>query len=558
MPFAPTLTILLLAGPVIAGLAGTLLPALSVWPGLLGAAPSTPPFQSLISWPGLARATWLSFSTGFAATVISLIITALVLAGWSGTRSFIWLHRALSPLLAVPHAAAAFGIAFLIAPSGVLLRFLSPWLTGFDTPPDWLVLNDPNGLALILGLVAKEVPFLLLMSLAALPQTAPRRSLLAARALGYGRVSGWMLAIFPRLYRQIRLPLLAVLAYSASVVDMAIILGPSTPPTLAVKITTWISDPALSGRFIGAAAAVLQLGLVLASILLWWLGERFYAIVFHWKTSQGARQHYEVMWRALGYAAGLAVAGVALAGLAANALWSVAGPWAFPAALPQTLTTRTWQRTAPQLPDPLIETILVAAFAAFLSLAIVIACLNTETRRGKRPGGFGMLVLYLPLLVPQVSFLPGLQALALWGGMDGGRMAVVAAHMVFVLPYIYLSLSGPFSAWDTRYGTVAAALGARPWRVLLHVQLPMLLAPILTALAVGLAVSVAQYLPTLIIGGGRVQTITTEAVALAAGGDRRVIGLYTVVQTSLAALAFLAAVLVPRFVWANRMDMRAA
>ena len=59
----------------------------------------------------------------------------------------------------------------------------------------------------------------------------------------------------------------------------------------------------------------------------------------------------------------------------------------------------------------------------------------------------------------------------------------------------------------------------------------MLLAPILTAAAVGFAVSVGQYLPTLLIGGGRVETLTTEAVALAAGGDRRLIGVYALMQT---------------------------
>ncbi len=46
----------------------------------------------------------------------------------------------------------------------------------------------------------------------------------------------------------------------------------------------------------------------------------------------------------------------------------------------------------------------------------------------------------------------------------------------------------------------------------------------LTALAVGFAVSIGQYLPTLLLGWGRVPTITTEAVALSSGGDRRIDG----------------------------------
>jgi putative thiamine transport system permease protein len=46
-------------------------------------------------------------------------------------------------------------------------------------------------------------------------------------------------------------------------------------------------------------------------------------------------------------------------------------------------------------------------------------------------------------------------------------------------------------------------------------------ASLLAALAVGFAVSVAQYLPTLFVGAGRFNTVTTEAVTLASGGQRR-------------------------------------
>ena len=45
------------------------------------------------------------------------------------------------------------------------------------------------------------------------------------------------------LYRQIRLPLYAVLAFALSVVDMALVLGPSAPPVLAVQVLRWLTDP---------------------------------------------------------------------------------------------------------------------------------------------------------------------------------------------------------------------------------------------------------------------------------------------------------------------------
>jgi putative thiamine transport system permease protein len=55
---------------------------------------------------------------------------------------------------------------------------------------------------------------------------------------------------------------------------------------------------------------------------------------------------------------------------------------------------------------------------------------------------------------------------------------------------------------------------------------------------VGFAVSVAQYLPTLYVGAGRFATVTTEAVTLAAGGQRTLMSAYAVLQMFLPLLAF--------------------
>jgi putative thiamine transport system permease protein len=84
----------------------------------------------------------------------------------------------------------------------------------------------------------------------------------------------------------------------------------------------------------------------------------------------------------------------------------------------------------------------------------------------------------------------------------------------------------------------------------------MLLRPVLVAAAVGFAVSVGQYLPTLLVGAGRIATLTTDAVALASGGDRRAIGVYALAQTLAALAPFLLALLLPRVIWRNRAGVR--
>ncbi|MEM6490046.1 MAG: ABC transporter permease [Pseudomonadota bacterium] len=560
------MTLLLMLGPVAAGLAGTLAPAFGYLPALGGDAFSLAPWRALAETPGIARSAWLSLSTGLLSTLLSLIIALAIVAATQGTRSFALVSRALSPLLSLPHAAAAFGLAFLIAPSGWIMRWLSPWATGLDRPPDVLVVHDPAGLALVAGLVAKEVPFLLLMTLAALGQADARRARLAALSLGYGPMAGWAKAVGPAVYRQIRLPVFAVLAYAMSVVDVAQILGPTTPPPLSVRLVEWMRDPDLALRFKAAAGAVLQIGLVALALGLWRLGEIAVARLHRAWCWAGWRHAGDTAVRAAGGLAGLGLAGGMAVGLAGLAVWSVAGLWRFPDALPGTLTGRIWLREAGSILDPAATTCIIAGLAAAIALALTVACLQTEARRGTAHGNGvaagrrarGLWLLYLPLLVPQTGFLFGLQIAVSAAGLPPGLAVVTAAHLVFVLPYVFLSLSGPWRAWDTRLGVAAGALGAGSAGVLWRVRLPMLAAPLLTAFAVGWAVSVGQYLPTLLLGAGRVATLTTEAVALAAGGDRRMIGVWALVQALAPLPAFALALGLPALIWRRRRGMTAA
>jgi putative thiamine transport system permease protein len=94
--------------------------------------------------------------------------------------------------------------------------------------------------------------------------------------------------------------------------------------------------------------------------------------------------------------------------------------------------------------------------------------------------------------------------------------------------------------------------------VFLAVKLPVMLRPIAIAAAVGFAVSVGQYLPTLFAGAGRIATLTTEAVTLAGGSDRRVVGAYALVQALLPLLAYAAALAIPALAWRNRRGLAVA
>ncbi len=258
-----------LVAPIVAGLAQTARAAFGLMPAIGAETLSFAPWRRLAGLPGFASSLLLTLVTGFGATLLALVLAAGAVAALYRAEGRLRGQRALAPLLAVPHAALAIGLAFVIAPSGWLVRGLGPWVTGWDRPPDLALVNDPWGGALILGLLLKEVPFLLLMMASALTQLPVRAELAVGRALVYGRAAVWARVILPQLYPLIRLPVYVVLAFSLSVVDMALILGPSNPPTLAVAVTRWFTAPDTALILPASAAALLQAVLVVVGIALW-------------------------------------------------------------------------------------------------------------------------------------------------------------------------------------------------------------------------------------------------------------------------------------------------
>lgn len=409
------------------------------------------------------------------------------------------------------------------------------------SPPDWITVQDPYGLSLALALAIKESWFLLWVLAALLGEQQVSRQMVAARLLGYSRAQVWRLILWPQLLPRLGWPLAAVLAYGLSVVDMAIILGPGTPPTLAVLVWRWLTDPEPALQARGSAASLVLLALLLLAAVLargfWQWRQK------HRPYPNGLRQPAPAR-QGLSLHAPLFLTGYAV--LAVLLLWSFAEAWFFPALWPDSVSWQNW-RSADWA--PFLTTLWLAAAASLLCLPVALIWLEWGPQRLNA-------VLYLPLIVPAMPLVAAQYAALLNLRLDGTATGLVWSHLLWVLPYMVLTLVGAYRAFDGRLLVSARALGCTRLQACLRVKWPLLTRPILATLAVGFAVSVAQYLPTLFAGGGRFATVTTEAVALSAGGNRRVLAVQSLLQVALPMAAFAIAALIPYWLGRHRKGLR--
>jgi len=112
---APALTAALFLVPIVAGLAGTLLPAFGFLPAIGATSFSLAPWRELFAWPGLPGSLRVTLVSGLLATALSLALVAAFCAAAQGTRALRRAETWLAPVLATPHVALAIGFAFLAA-----------------------------------------------------------------------------------------------------------------------------------------------------------------------------------------------------------------------------------------------------------------------------------------------------------------------------------------------------------------------------------------------------------------------------------------------------------
>lgn len=523
--------------------------AAAVWLGLDVAS-----FRRVLSAPGVGLSLASSVWTGVIATAVSLLLAHLAVASAITTKARRRLNIFALPFLAMPHLAIGIGLVLVLAPSGLLLRLVSPSITGFTQPPDWFSVQDPYGLSLIAGLVIKETAFLVLVLFAAVSQVPADRLMLQTRTLGYGQLKGWCIAVAPLLQRQIRLPLAAVLVFGITNVEMAIPLGPGLPPTFPVMLWQWFTDPDPLITVQAYTGSLLLLAVTALTVFGAALLARMCLAVWRRAAESGCRRIRERAARFTVSAILGALWVTGALGVTAIVLRSAPGVWRFPSVLPSNDAASDWLAALPVSGTVAITTVLLAASTALVSVLLVLPAAERLHRNASARRTVGVL-LFLPLLLPQMTFLFGVQVLLAAMRLDGTFVAVLWAHLIFALPYVWGMLAPARSTIDPRYRDIARTLGASRLRAWAGVTAPLLLRSGILTVALAFSVSVALYLPTLFAGAGRIATAATEVAAAAASGTLHLAATHALTLAGLPLVAFAVAYLAHALVFRRHREV---
>ena len=196
--------------------------------------------------------------------------------------------------------------------------------------------------------------------------------------------------------------------------------------------------------------------------------------------------------------------------------------WFYPQLFPRELSLRAWESIVAsnsRVPEALLNSVILAVGVTLSSVVIGLPAaraLGLYAFRGKRIIEF---LIISPTIVPGIAVAMGLNINFIRWGLSGNLLGVGLVHLVPVMPYVVLTLSGVFANYNPEFEQQARSLGAGAIATFWHVTFPAVFPGIVVASLFAYLISWSQYILTFLIGAGQVITMPVLLFSTASGNN---------------------------------------
>lgn len=155
--------------------------------------------------------------------------------------------------------------------------------------------------------------------------------------------------------------------------------------------------------------------------------------------------------------------------------------------------------------DQLLAALRTSLFVA-LSTTLISTLVGTLTalalaRYRFRLQGFYRVLLFMPMLMPDIVLGIALLIFFVGVGMPLGKTSIIIGHCTFLISYVFLIVSARLAGMDTRLEEASADLGASPWQTFRKVTLPQILPGVIGGALLAFIISMDDLVITYFIAG---------------------------------------------------------
>lgn len=213
-------------------------------------------------------------------------------------------------------------------------------------------------------------------------------------------------------------------------------------------------------------------------------------------------------------------------------IWSFSYRWTFPDLLPESWSLKGWEYVispTSQVIPAILDSAFIAICVTCLSILVAVPAgraLGLYRFPGKR---FVEFLILAPNIIPGLTVALGIHVVFIRLGLANTMIGVILVHLVSSMTYAVLVMAGVFANYNPEFEEQARTLGANSLQTFRYVTLPSIFPGLVVASLFAFLISWDQYILTIVIAGGFVNTLSVLVVAAAGGGNRAITGALSIV-----------------------------
>lgn len=186
-----------------------------------------------------------------------------------------------------------------------------------------------------------------------------------------------------------------------------------------------------------------------------------------------------------------------------------------------------------------LNTILIAIGVILFDLILALpgaAALERYDFRGKTAL---KLMIFSPIVIPPFTAIMGMYMVFIKLGLTESLIGIILAHVIPTLPYMLKAIMISYSTLDPELEGQAGLLGAGTLNRFRYIILPHILPGIVTGASLTFLISISQYFLTLLVGGGKVLTLSIIMFPFINGGDKAIGSVFGILFSGIALINLL-------------------
>lgn len=176
--------------------------------------------------------------------------------------------------------------------------------------------------------------------------------------------------------------------------------------------------------------------------------------------------------------------------------------------------------------EAIFNTLFIATSVVFIDVFLAVPAAFSLVRYEFKGKFIIKMILFAPIIIPSFTAIMGMYVVFVKIGLTESTYGVILAHILPTLPYMIKALMVSYGTLDTALEEQAAVLGAGFISKFIYVSLPHILPGIVAGASLAFLISISQYFLTLLVGGGKIITISIVMFPFISGGDNTIGSVY--------------------------------